>query len=365
MSKDFTRNNAVPESLVYTDNRTMLRLIQLFGVVAALAVVCWPTRVATSASTLNFQAARDYSAQLGGHAALVAVDGEVVFERYDNGFTADRPQDLRSGTKSFWGPAVAAMIEDGLVTSLDEPVSQTLVEWRADPRKRRITIRHLLDLTAGLAQDVRSLQGNRATLARDLFTHAVGLRAVAEPGVRFVYGPSYFYALGELMKRKLASRKQTPLDYLKRRILDPIGVTVAEWVHDRAGNPHMPNGASLTAREWLKFGGFLLDGGRKQGRQIVRAELLRVEGSAVNVGYGFSFWRNEPGGYSSSGRAASSDPHGKGGWIYPAGLPDLYMAAGAGGNRLYVIPSQRVLIIRLGDSDRFSDARFLGLLFQH
>ena len=332
---------------------------------AILAAVFGPTRVATVAPALNLEAAANYAAQANGHAVLVAIDDQVAFERYDNGFTADRPQDLHSGTKSFWGPAVAAMIEDGLVASLDEPVSQTLVEWRSDSRKRRITIRHLLDLTAGVAQDVRSLQGSeRETLAADLFAHAVTLRAVAEPGERFVYGPSSFYVLGEVMKHKLAVRKQTPLDYLKQRILDPIGLRVADWVHDRAGNPHMPNGAHVTAREWLKFGRFLLDRGRWQGRQIVRGDLLRFDGSTVNAGYGFSLWRNAPGGYSSSGRGASSDPHGTGGWIYPDGLPDLYMAAGAGGNRLYVIPSRHMLIVRLGDSNRFSDARFLGLLFE-
>jgi CubicO group peptidase (beta-lactamase class C family) len=336
-----------------------------WALVVALVVVCRPAPAITVEPTLDFQSAADYAAQDNGHAVLVALDGQVLFERYDNGFTADRAEHLHSGTKSFWGPAVAAMIEDGLITALDEPVSQTLVEWRSDARKRRITIRHLLDLTAGLAQDVRSLQGaDRDTLAPDLFAHAVGLRTVAEPGARFVYGPSYFYALGELMKRKLAARKQTPLEYLKQRLLDPMGVRVADWVHDRAGNPHMPNGASLTAREWLKFGRFLLDRGRYQDRQIVRADLLRFNASSVNPGYGFSFWRNEPGGFSSSGRGASSDPKGKGGWIYPAGLPDLYMAAGSGGNRLYVIPSQRLLIVRLGDSARFSDARFLGLLFR-
>jgi CubicO group peptidase (beta-lactamase class C family) len=335
-----------------------------WALVAALAVGCWPAHVAMSAPTLNFEAAASYAAQDNGHAVLVAIDGQVVFERYQNGFTADQPQDLHSGTKSFWGPALAAMIEDGLVSSLDEPVSETLAEWKSDSRKRRITIRHLLDLTAGLAQDIRRLQGNRDTLAPNLFAHAVGVRAVAEPGTSFVYGPSYFYALGELMTRKLAPRKQTPLEYLTQRLLDPMGVNVADWVHDRAGNPHMPNGASLTAREWLKFGRFLLDRGRYHDRQIVRADRLRIEGSSVNPGYGFTVWRNEPGGFSSDGRGASSDPHGKGGGIYPAGQPDLYMAAGAGGNRLYVVPSVRLLIVRLGDSARFSDERFLGLLFE-
>jgi CubicO group peptidase (beta-lactamase class C family) len=326
-------------------------------------VVCWSAPDGVSAPRLNFQAAADYAARDNGHGVLVEVDGQVLFERYDNGFSADRAQDLHSGTKSFWGPAIAAMIEDGLVSSLDEPAAETLVEWRSDLRKRRMTIRHLLDLAPGLAQDIRRLQGNRDTLARDLFAHAVGVRSVAEPGARFVYGPSSFYALGEVMKRKLAARKQTPLDYLKQRILDPIGMRVANWVHDGAGNPHMPNGARVTGREWLKFGRLLLNRGRYQDRQIVRADLLRFDGSPINPGYGFTVWRNEPGGYSSEGRGASSDSRGTAGWIYPGGLPDLYMAAGSGGNRLYVVPSQRMLIVRLGDSARFSDETFLGVLF--
>src|SRR6185436_2487253 len=121
-----------------------------------------------------------------------------------NGYQADQPHELQSGTKTFWGPAVVAMIEDGLIESLDEPVSRSITEWRSDPRRSRITIRHLVDLIAGLPQDVARLQGDRPTLAPNLFAHAVTLRSIAEPGANFVYGPSNYYVLGEVMRRKLA-----------------------------------------------------------------------------------------------------------------------------------------------------------------
>ena len=320
---------------------------------------------ATNAQTeQQLRAAADYSASHNGHAVLVMVDGKVVFETYQNGHTAERPHNLYSGTKTFWGPVLAALIEDGLVSSLDEPVSQTISEWKSDQRKRRITIRQLMELNAGLVQDVRNLQGeDRPTLAGDLYKHAITLRTVSEPGARFVYGPSCYYVLGELIERKLAARKQSPLQYLEQRIFSPIGLRVGSWTHDRAGNPHIPNGAYLTAREWLKFGELLLNGGKHQGKQIVRQDLLQFTGSKANPGYGFTAWLNQPGGMSSTGRGASSNAGDKGGWIYPAGLPDLYMAAGAGAQRLYIIPSRRTVIVRFGQSPSFVDREFLARLY--
>src|SRR5690606_30130146 len=92
------------------------------------------------------RAAAEYAAEHDGHAVVVMVDGRIVVEEYQNGYTAGEPHDLYSGTKRFWGQAVAAMIEGGLVTSLDEPVSRTITEWRSDPRRSRITIRQLTDL---------------------------------------------------------------------------------------------------------------------------------------------------------------------------------------------------------------------------
>lgn len=333
------------------------------GVTATALLACMAP-AAGAQTERQARAAAEYSARHNGHAVVVMVDGRIVFEEYQNGYTADEPHALHSGTKTFWGPAIAAMIEDGLITSLDEPVSKTITEWRSDPRKSRITIRQLTDLVAGLAQDVARLQGeNRPTLAPDLYAHAITVPALAEPGTRFSYGPSCYYVLGELMKRKLAGRGQTPLQYLEERILSRIGVRVGRWAHDRAGNPHMPNGAYMTARDWLRFGELLLNGGTYRGEVIVRADLLQFTGSRANPGYGFTAWLNRPGGRSSAGRGAGSRPGDPGGWIYPAGLPDLYMAAGAGGQRLYIVPSRRAVIVRFGDSPGFRDSEFLARLF--
>ncbi|MCB1212080.1 MAG: serine hydrolase, partial [Verrucomicrobiales bacterium] len=273
---------------------------------------------AFAADAATFKKAADYSAENNGRAVLIMRKGEIVFERYDNGFNAETSTRLHSATKAFWGPVIASMIEDGLIDSFDELASKTLTEWANHPRKSRITLRHLLTLSAGLVQDVEKLQGeDRDTLAPDLYRHAIGVQAAREPGAQFQYGPSCFYVLGEIMKRKLASKTQTPLDYLKQRILDPIGVKTGEWVQDAAGNPHIPNGAHLTAREWAKYGQWLLQTGEWQGKQIVRKDLLQElrAPSSANPGHGLALWLNHPEGQGSS--PLQKTPEGApGGWIF-------------------------------------------------
>jgi CubicO group peptidase (beta-lactamase class C family) len=318
----------------------------------------------------NYQRAADYSAKLDGHAVLIRVDGQVVFERYDNGQIAAEPHLIHSATKTFWGSAVAAMIEDGLISSLDERVANTITEWKDIPHKGTMTIRHLVTLTSGLEHDLALLHSasRQSRKVPDVYKAALDMKSVAEPGVKFRYGPADFYVLGEVMKRKLAARKQTPLDYLQARILDPIGVKAGPWVFDPAGNPHIPGRGTITARDWATYGQFLLNGGGWNGKQIVKKELLHFEGSQANPGFGLTAWLNAPGGSGVVGGGIADARAGKGshkaGWIYPDGYPDLFMAAGAGKNRLYVIPSRNMVVARLGESRGYSDAAFLGLVLE-
>jgi predicted dienelactone hydrolase/CubicO group peptidase (beta-lactamase class C family) len=310
--------------------------------------------------------AADYSAKHGGRAVLVMINGKSVFERYEKVFGVETATHLHSATKAFWGPVIAAMIEDGLIESFDEPAVRTLPEWQDDPRKSRITLRHLLTLSAGLVQDLRKLQGHdRPTLAPDLYKHAIGVPCIREPGAVFQYGPSCYYTLGEIMKRKLAARNETPLDYLKRRILDPIDVEVGPWVHDASGNPHIPNGAHLTARNWAKYGQWLLQGGEWNGKQIVKKDLLDelVKPSKANPGHGLALWLNHPGGQGSLSIQVAP-PSAKSGFIYHDGCPDLFAALGAGKCRMYIVPSLKMVALRQADipQDRYSDNTFLSLL---
>jgi CubicO group peptidase (beta-lactamase class C family) len=264
------------------------------------------------------------------------------------------PHDLYSGTKSFWGVLAVAAEEDGLLR-LDERAADTLGEWREDPRRSRITVRLLLDLTSGLDLGTRALQGRTTP---DKYAHAVSLAAVEEPGERFRYGPGHYFAFGALLARKLSERKEDPLAYLRRRILDPIGLGVADWARDAAGNPALPHGARLTAREWAKLGDLVRRGGTVDGRPLVSREGLErcFVGSAANPGYGLTWWLPGRGGVDPVGRPLPAAPPG----TMP---PDVRMAAGLGRQLLLVVPSLDLVVVRFGAQRRWDDAEFHRLLF--
>lgn len=148
-------------------------------------------------NSASLRSAASYLKDLNGHAMLVYHRDQLVFEEYYNGWSADQPHRLASGTKSFSGAMVAAAVEDGLLT-LDENVVNTISEWKDDPRKSQVTIRHLLSLTSGIVPG--STREPSPSYARSVAIAG----AKFWPGQRFQYGPIPYQIFGELMRRKLA-----------------------------------------------------------------------------------------------------------------------------------------------------------------
>jgi CubicO group peptidase (beta-lactamase class C family) len=300
----------------------------------------------------SFAAAARYSAERRGVSLIVAHRGQAVFEDYRNDGAVDRAWNLASGTKSFTGIMAAAAVQDDVLT-LDERAARTLTEWRGDPMKSRITIRHLLSLTSGLRPGAL---GRPPTYAE-----AVAMPAIWDAGARFFYGPTSFQAFGELMRRKLGG---DPLAYLQRRVLDPIHVRPASWRRGPDGMPYMPQGCSMSARAWAEFGQFVMNGGRFDGRAIVDPAALAqcFSPSRANPGYGLSWWLLRPGLISPVGVQVDIDARGA------ARLGDVRMAAGAGDQRLYLMPERELVVARQAHfrgmrmSPRWSDAEFLRLL---
>ncbi len=313
-------------------------------------------------------AAATYSESVGGGVVLVRHLGAIIFERYANGVEPGDALDIQSGTKGFWGPAAAAMLDDGILTSFDELVSATLPEWADHPIKSQITLRHLMQLNGLQVQDVEKLQGcERTTLADDLYAHAASTPGVLAPGVQFNYGPVNYYAFAAVMEERLEDRGQNPLEYLEERLLRPLGITYGQWCHTN-GKPHIPNGAFISARDWSVWGQFLLDDGVQGGLRLVSEaslDALRIP-SGPNPGHGLFTWLNTPGGASYIGPRVNqtSDPEGPGGFIYLDGEPDLFAAMGGGRNRMYLVPSRDLVIVRQTElsNDDFVDHTFLSLL---
>jgi len=310
--------------------------------------------------------AAKYSESKRGVSMLVMQNGRTIFEHYANGGSADGRWPIFSGTKSFWGIAALAAVHDGLF-KLDDPVSDTITEWKSDPRKSRITIRQLLNQTDGV-EGASRLQ--RPSI-RDRNAMAIRLPLVAEPGSAFIYGPSHLQIFSELLRRKLNGRTTT--GYIEGRVLNRLGLGRLNYKKDARDNPLPATGFELTAREWARLGELVLRRGNYHGRQIVPAELLReaFSGSPANPSYGLTFWLNQE---AQSGREADMErmldlPWESARWtdvcICKDAPADMVVALGSGYQRLFVIPSLKAIIVRQGSNARFSDADFLRLVLGH
>lgn len=281
---------------------------------------------------------------------LVMIDGKIVFEDYPKNAGATKAHALASGTKSFSGAIAVAAQMDGLLT-LDEKVADTITEWKDDERRSRVTIRQLLSLTSGL--------DSGDNFRPPTYAAAVAFRSEAAPGKRFRYGPAPFQLFGEIMRRKLAaahepgssaSKPEDPLAYLKRRVLDPIGLEVASWARAEDGNPFLPHGAELTAREWAKYGELIRREGKRGGRQVLDAGLLDecFLPSRAFRGYGLTWWLPRA---RLRTRVALPD--------------DLVLAAGLGKQKLWVSRAHGLVVVRqapLFNEGKFVDDEFLARL---
>ncbi|MFO0949151.1 MAG: serine hydrolase [Planctomycetota bacterium] len=304
----------------------------------------------------RFEQAAAYSKENRGLSTLILRDGKIIFESYYNGHAVDKPQALASGTKSFCGLLAAAAVQDGLI-SYDELVSDTIEEWKNDPRKSKITVRQLLSLTSGI-------QGGR--LGRvPTYSEAVEAPAIEEPGVRFLYGPNSFQVFGELMRRKLMTFREDPVTYLRRRVLTPIQMEISQWRIGADGFNTLSSGVSITSREWAKFGELIRNHGYWNGQEIIATETLAecFKGSKANPAYGLSFWLNLPYGEGPTPELAKYIRRKQGEVaISPHAPRDLIMAAGAGKERLYIIPSLKLVIVHQAQSITFKDDVFLSLV---
>jgi CubicO group peptidase (beta-lactamase class C family) len=300
------------------------------------------------------RAAAGYSASQGGKSFLAIQHGQTLFEQ-----SAGEPRKIYSGTKAFWGLAALAAAEDGLL-NLDESVAATIPAWRNDPRKARVTIRQLLDFSCGL-DPVFYLHNNNPG---DRDRIAIGAPIVASPGSAFIYGPSALQVFHQVLKQKL--RGESPTHYLERRVLHRLGLGSQRYLADSAGNPLLAAGWYLTAREWARLGQLVLTGGAPVVTSGSLAQCWR--GSSANRAFSLGWWNNRaaPGGreFDIEDMLVPKWPrqNWSGACICRDAPSDLVACIGSGYQRLYVIPSMGLIVVRQSSGGRFSDGRFLRLL---
>jgi CubicO group peptidase (beta-lactamase class C family) len=194
---------------------------------------------------------------------------------------------------------------------------------------------------------------------------ALLLPIVAEPGKAFIYGPGALQVFHQVLKDKLEGK--TPTEYLERRVLRRMRLGPQRYLNDRAGNPLLAAGFLLTTRQWAKMGELVL----REGKPVVRPQSLAQcwRGSSANSAFSLGWWNNRsaPGGREVDFEAMLSPKWSSQDWrdacLCRAAPSDLVACIGSSHQRLYVIPSLDLVVVRHGRDGRFSDAQFLRLLF--
>ncbi len=184
-------------------------------------------------------------------AVLILKDGKVVCER-----TFGRKPDpwyLMSVTKFFSAIAVAMLLDEGKIPSLDAPLSTWFPEW-AEGEKAKVTLRHVLTHTSGIEHAERADTLNQQ---KDRLAYVRQARLAKPPGGEWSYNNDAIMLLSGVIAQ--AAGKQAD-DYLKEKLFDPLGIKDWTWQRDDAGNAITYAQLRMTARDLARVGQWILGG---------------------------------------------------------------------------------------------------------
>jgi CubicO group peptidase (beta-lactamase class C family) len=291
----------------------------------------------------------DGSKESNVHAVLVVRHGKLVFEHYLSGrdetlwgrpigniaFGREVLHDERSATKSVIALLLGIAIDHGQIKGIDEPVLSFFPEY-ADlrtPEKDRITLRHLITMSAGLEWhelDVPYTNAANSTArmeaANDLYRFVLEQPVVAPPGDLWNYNSGGTEVIAAILKKAAGKPIE---DFARELLFEPLGITDVEWHRNANGNVFAAGGLRLRPRDLAKIGQFVLQRGNWRGTQVVPASWIDAATTPqIGIGsdfYGYFFWL---------GRSLV-DRH-----------EIKYVAAvGLGGQRLFIIPELDLVMV--------------------
>jgi CubicO group peptidase (beta-lactamase class C family) len=222
-------------------------------------------------------------------ALVVLRNGKLVGEWYWGG--PSFATESMSPTKAITSLAIGLLVDDGKIRSIDERVPAFFPEWR-DGVHDAITIRQLLNHTSGLHADRTN---EEVYASSDFVRYALGSGLDAAPGTEFYYNNS----AANLVAGIAGVAAGKPMDaYLRERLFAPLGIRDVRWTRDPAGNPHGMAGLQIHAADFAKIGQLLLQDGMWTGKRLVSsqwiAESTSRPGSALNPVSGLLWWLETP-----------------------------------------------------------------------
>jgi CubicO group peptidase (beta-lactamase class C family) len=290
----------------------------------------------------------DKAAPRNTRAVVVLKDGRVVAERYAAGIGIDTPLLGFSATKSVMSALAGIVVRKGAL-KLYEPVPIAAWQGVDDPR-RSITLDHLLRHTAGLALG-SSLQASLASalepvnrmkfMEPDMAVYAESMPPESAPGAAWNYHDGNTVILAHLIRQASGGTASGMMRFARQELFDPLGMRHVTIEFDASGNAEGSSQMLASARDWARFGQLYLNDGIAGGKRILPEAWVKYSASPTPnawVGMGAGFWTNLGDSFGASYRAEHGWPR------------DAFFAKGTIGQYVIIIPSERLVIVRLGRS---------------
>ena len=318
-----------------------------------------PERVGLSRSALD--AMRANLERRGTQALLIIRHDQIGYEWYASGAGRNRRHYTASLAKALvGGTSLALAISDGLLGP-DDPAWRYIRAWKNDPRRARITIRHLATHSAGIEDadipgtahaDLPGWKGAFWRREPDPFSIARDQAPVVfDPGSQFAYSNTGMAMLAYAVTASLRATKTPDLrSFLRERIMTPIGVPDAEWsigygrTYTVDGLPLVANwgGGGYSPNAVARVGRLFLHAGRWEDRQLIRRAV--VEQVLKDAGTPTPARVPPEGPFPRSGLAWYVNRDG----VWPEVPRDAFAGAGAGNQVLLVVPSLDLIVVRNG-----------------
>ena len=281
-------------------------------------------------------------------AVLVLVGGRPLVERYYDS-SAEATSNVASVTKSVMSILVGVALDEGVLGSVDQTLSELLPEYAAimAPDVAGVTLEQVLTMTAGLPEDPRAPATTPHYLTEDWVAAILSGGLEQPPGEGFAYASAGSHLLSAIL---VEATGRSVLDYARDKLFNPLGISTDPAAEPLAVEENLPvyEAASfawpvdpqglhlgdaflkISAPDMAKIGQLMLAGGRWDEKQIVPAQWV-TESTRAHA--------------STGGYGVGGDDYGYHWWVTTADGHDAFAAAGFGGQLIEVVPDLDLVVV--------------------
>ncbi|OGD28186.1 MAG: hypothetical protein A2028_03675 [Candidatus Aminicenantes bacterium RBG_19FT_COMBO_59_29] len=276
-------------------------------------------------------------------AVIIVHDGRLIAERYAPGITREMPLIGWSMTKSVTSALVGILVGEGKLT-LQAPAP--VPEWQnPDDARRKITLEQLLWMSSGLDFSETYAEKPVSDVQLMLFTkpdmaaYAVRMPLEAEPGTKWRYSTGTTNIISRIIRGAFGDEREY-FAFPRGALFNRVGMRSAVFETDASGTYNCGSSLFASARDWARLGLLYLNDGVWEGERIFPegwvAYSTTPAPTAEHGDYGVQIWLNQ----GPPGKPEARP--------FPKLPQDLFYFEGYQGQFVGIIPSRRLVVVRLG-----------------